>query len=152
MGTTPYQMVYGKACHQPVELEHKAYWALRTINLDLHQASQNRLGQLTELEKLRGQAYTNSSIYKDRKKTYHDLRQKKLRKIQEGDRVLLYNSRLRLFPGKLKSRWTGPFTMTYVYPYGAVDIQGRDNLSYNVHGHLLNSTKVFQITVTKPLC
>ncbi|KAK9073064.1 hypothetical protein SSX86_007386 [Deinandra increscens subsp. villosa] len=103
--------------------------------MDLQKSGQNRLGQLTELEELR--AYANSSICKDRTKKYHDSRLKKLRKIQERDKVLLYNSHLRLFPGKLKSRWTGPYQVVRVYPYGAVDIIDKDGSEFKVNSHSL---------------
>ncbi|XP_076905932.1 uncharacterized protein LOC143561846 [Bidens hawaiensis] len=108
IGTTPFKFIYGKACHLPIELEHRAYWALKAVNLDLVDASETRFMQIHELEELRNQAYANSTIYKERTKLLHDKRLKEHKDFKKGDRVLLYNSTLRLFPGNLKYRWSGP--------------------------------------------
>ncbi|XP_076914491.1 uncharacterized protein LOC143573519 [Bidens hawaiensis] len=108
IGTTLFKLVYGKACHLLVELDHKAYWALKSANLDLACTGKNKFGQLHELEELRGQPYENSRIYKERIKKLHDARLKDHKQFQLGDRVFLYYSRLRLFPGNLKSRLSGP--------------------------------------------
>jgi hypothetical protein len=85
---------------------------------------------------MRLQAYENARIYKERTKKVHDERIS-CRDFKEGDLVLLFNSRLRLFPGKLKSRWSGPFTVVKVYPYGAVDISGKDSKIFKVNGQRL---------------
>ena len=65
---TPYQLIYGKSCHLPVELEHKAYWATRALNFDLKKAVRKRLLQLNELDELRMNTYKNARLYKDRTK------------------------------------------------------------------------------------
>ena len=133
---SPFKLVYGKPCHLPVEIEHKAYWATRAINLDLQAAGEKRILDLHELEEIRLQAYDNAKLYKERTKRAHDeciLH----RDFKEGDLVLLFNSRLRLFPGKLKSRWSGPYVVKKVYPYGAVDIAGRDDVVFKVNGQRL---------------
>nr|GEY40879.1 reverse transcriptase domain-containing protein [Tanacetum cinerariifolium] len=72
IGCTPYKLVYGKACHLPIELEHKGYWALRHCNYDLLTAGDHRKVQLNELNKLRDQTYENSLIYKEKTKRIHD--------------------------------------------------------------------------------
>ncbi|GJV27272.1 reverse transcriptase domain-containing protein [Tanacetum coccineum] len=117
IGCTPYKLVYEKSCHFPIELEHKAYWALKHVNFDLKTAGDHRKLQLNELNELRDQAYENSLIYKERTKKLHDSKIKN-RIFDVGDRVLLFNSRLKIFSGKLKTRWLGPFTITQVFAYG----------------------------------
>nr|GEX78829.1 reverse transcriptase domain-containing protein [Tanacetum cinerariifolium] len=72
IGCTPYKLVYGKSCHLPIELEHKAYWALKHVNFNLKTAGDHRKLQLNELNELRDQAYENSLIYKERTKKLHD--------------------------------------------------------------------------------
>ncbi|GKC23145.1 reverse transcriptase domain-containing protein [Tanacetum coccineum] len=135
-GCTPYKFVYGKACHLPIKLKHKAYWALKWTNFDLKTVGDHRKVQLNELNELWDQAYENSLIYKENTKRIHDAKIKN-REFHVGDRVLLFNSRLKIFSGKLKSRWTGPFTVTQVFPYGTVELSQTDGPNFKVNGHRL---------------
>nr|GEY41067.1 reverse transcriptase domain-containing protein [Tanacetum cinerariifolium] len=133
IGCTPYKLIYEKACHLSIELEHKAHWALKHVNFDIQTAGDHKKVQLNEL---RNQAYENSLIYKEKTKRLHDSKIKE-RVFNIGDRVLLFNSRLKIFSGKLKSRWSGPFTVTHVFPYGIVELSQTDGSNFKVNGHRL---------------
>nr|GEW84713.1 reverse transcriptase domain-containing protein [Tanacetum cinerariifolium] len=131
---TPYKFVYGKSCHLPIELEHKAYWALKHVNFNLKTASDHRKLQFNELNELRNQVYENSLIYKEKTKKIHDSKIKNLI-FNVGDQVLLFNSRLKIFSRKLKTRWSGPFTITKVFPYGTIELSQSDGPNFKLNGH-----------------
>ncbi|GJZ20883.1 reverse transcriptase domain-containing protein [Tanacetum coccineum] len=134
IGCTPYKVIYGKSCHLPVELEHKAYWALKHVHFDLKTAGDHRKLQLNELNELRDQAYENLLIYKERTKKLHDSKIKN-RIFNIGDQVLLFNSRLKILSEKLKTRWSGPFTIAQVFPYGTFELSQPDGPNFKVNGH-----------------
>nr|GEV16405.1 reverse transcriptase domain-containing protein [Tanacetum cinerariifolium] len=131
IGCTPYKLVYGNSCNLPIELEHKAYWALKHANFDLKTTGDHRKLQLNELH---DQAYENYLIYKERTKKLHDSKIKN-RIFNVGDQVLLFNSRLKIFLGKLKTHWSGPFTITQVFLYGTVELSQLDGPNFKVNGH-----------------
>ena len=133
---SPYRIVFGKPCHLLLELEYKAMWAINKLNYYFQNNKEKRLLRMNELEELRNEAYDNSRIYKEKTKKWHDHRILR-REFKVGELVLLYNSRLSLFPGKLKSRWSGPYTMIAVTTFGAVTLRTNSRNEFKVYGQRL---------------
>ena len=133
---SPYRIVYGKPCHVPLEFEYKAMWAIKKLNCDFQDAKEKRLLQMNELEELRNKAYDNARIYKEKTKRWRDQRILR-REFKAGEQVLLYNFRLKLFLGKLKLRWSGPYTVLTSTPFGAVTLKADSGNEFKVNGQRL---------------
>jgi hypothetical protein len=137
MGMSPYKMVYRKACHLPLELEHEAFWAVRELNRYFKLVGKKRLFDLSSLDEWSNEAYENARLFKEKVKQWHDKRILK-REFHVGEKVLLYRSLLRFFAGKLLSKWEGPFVIEEVYRSGAVKITSlKDNTTQVVNGQKL---------------
>nr|GEV84444.1 reverse transcriptase domain-containing protein [Tanacetum cinerariifolium] len=118
------------------EMPHNA---LKHVNFDLKTKGNHRKRRLNELIELHDQAYENSLIYKEKTKKIHDSKIKN-RIFNVGDRVLLFNSRLKIFLRKLKTHWSRPFTIIKVFPYGSVELSQLDGPNFKVNGHRVNTT------------
>ena len=100
--------------------------------MDSTLAGEKRILQISELDEFCNEAYENARIYKEQIKAWHD--KHIMRKVfKEGQKVLLFNSRLKLFPGKLKSRWSRPFTVTQVFPHGGAEIMHPEKGTFKVN-------------------
>ncbi|KAL1544412.1 hypothetical protein AAHA92_21267 [Salvia divinorum] len=117
---SPYRIIFGKMCHLPVGIEHRAYWAVQQMNTEAKACGEERKLQLQELDELRLESYDAAMWYKERTKLWHDrnLRAKNL---------------------QLKSRWTGPYVITSLRSNGALEIQGSppNSQPFIVNGHMV---------------
>ncbi|GJS08775.1 reverse transcriptase domain-containing protein [Tanacetum coccineum] len=136
-GTTPYKLIYGKNCHLPFEIEHRAYWALKNYIPDLIVAGEKRMFQLHKLDELIHQAYENSRLYKERTKVWHDRKLRMRKEFKQGNKVLLFHSKYKFKQPKLRSRWLGPYIVKHQYPSGYVDLYGKNGKTFIVNGHRL---------------
>ena len=130
-----------------MELENKAYWAVKNLNYDYKTAGEKRMLDIHALDELRNEAYESARLFKEKVKIWHDRRIQK-REFKSGDKVLLYNSRLKLFAGKLKSKWEGPYEVDEAYSSGAVKLKGRKGTPWIVNGQCLkpyHAEEVIQI-------
>ena len=101
--------------------------------MDWNEAVEQRLNGLNELDEFFLKAYESSALYKEMMKKYHDQKIEK-RDFMVGDLVFLFNSRLRLFPGKLKSKWTDPYLITQLFPHGVVELENKEGVRFKVNG------------------
>ncbi|XP_070046218.1 uncharacterized protein [Nicotiana tomentosiformis] len=109
-------------------------WVLKKLNLEWDVAANLRVVQLNKLDEFRFHAYSSSSLYKDKMKYLYN---KYIwnKEFKEGNLMLLFNSRLRMFPGKLKSKWSGPFEVVHMTPLGALDLKNKNDKVFRVNGH-----------------
>ena len=128
---SPYKMVDGKACHLPLELKHKAYWAIKELNYYFKLAGEKRLFDISSLDEWRTQAYENAKLFKEKVKRWHDKRIQK-REFKFGEYVLMFNSRFRFFAGKLLSKWKGPYVIEEIYLSGAIKINNAEGTNPKV--------------------
>jgi hypothetical protein len=142
-------MVYGQACYLPLELEYKAFWAVREFNRYFKLVGKKRLLDLSFLDEWRNEAYENARLFKEKVKQWHDRRILK-REFHVGEKILLYRSRLRFFAGKLLSKWEGPFVIEEVYLSGAIKIASlTDNTTQVVNGQRLKQYILLEILIMK---
>lgn len=132
-----YHIIYGKSYRLPIELEHRAYWAIRNWNMNFERVKEWRKMQLSELEEWRDKTYQNSKIYKERTKHWHDKRIK-IKKFKPRDRVLMFNSRVKLFRhGKLRSKWEWLFDVINTSSHGAITLHDDSGNLFKVNSQRL---------------
>ena len=107
---------------------------MKKLKMDWNKAAEQRLTGLNKLDEFRPKAYERLALYKEKMKKYHDLKIEK-REFMVGDLVLLFNSRLRLFPGKLKSKWTDPYLINQLFPHEEVELETKEGVRFKMNGH-----------------
>jgi hypothetical protein len=121
----------------PLELKHKAFWAVTELNRDFKLTGKKMLLDLSSLDEWRNEAYENAKLFKEKVKQWHDKRILKI-EFYVGEKVLLYRSYLRFFAGKLLTKWEGPYVIEEVYRSGAIKIASlNDDTTQVVNGQRL---------------
>jgi hypothetical protein len=133
----PYQLVYRKTCHLPIEFEYKPFWAIKKWNMDLKAARTKKKIQIAKLEEWREKAYHSAKLYKERTKRWHD-KQIKIKQFKLGDKVLLFNSHIHLFGhGKRHSKWEGPYLVLHTVDHDVVTLQCDDGDTFKTNNQCL---------------
>jgi hypothetical protein len=137
MGMSPYKIVYRKSCHLPVELEHKARWAVKQLNFEIKTIGEKRILDLHLLDGGRNEAYESARFFKEKVRFWYDKKIKR-KEFKVGDQVLLFNPHFKFNAGKLMSKWQGPLVIQEVYRSGAIRLHG------NVRGkhHVVNGQRL----------
>ncbi|XP_028078798.1 uncharacterized protein LOC114280613 [Camellia sinensis] len=137
IGMSLYRIVFEKPYHLPIQLEHRALWAIRKFNFDIAKTGDHRKLQLNELEELHNDVYKSSKIYKARTKTFHNKHISR-KSFEPHQKVWLFNAKLQLFPGKLRFQWDGLYEVIEAFLYGAVEVKNpQDGTTFKVNGQSL---------------
>jgi hypothetical protein len=137
-GHTPYELVYGKQVLLPIEFQIKTFRTTSKLGMDLSDAQQQRITQLNELDEIRQDDIQHTTIIQQQRMKWHDKFIRK-KKFKPGDWALLFDSKFKIFKGKLSTHWLGPYEIETIFYNGSVKIKTIDEegISFLVNGHRL---------------